>query len=106
MKKKTNYRPIRLGNMIAGIFIFIAVLLFVLEGVSRVSAVTEQESLRLLQDRIYRSAITCYAIESRYPDSIAYLKENYHLSVDEEKYIVYYEAFAANIMPEITVRRR
>lgn len=45
----------------------------------------------------------CYAIEGQYPESVAYLEENYGLRIDHDRYIVHYDIFADNIMPEITV---
>ena len=38
-----------------------------------------------------------------YPESYEYLKEHYGAMVDEENYAVFYEVFASNIMPDITV---
>ena len=43
------------------------------------------------------------AIEGRYPPSVEYLEENYGVQIDHDKYNVFYDGFASNIMPEITV---
>lgn len=56
-----------------------------------------------LEDAIRRYAVACYAAEGAYPPDVAYLVEHYGLSVDESRYIVHYEIFAENLMPEITV---
>ncbi|NCB50558.1 MAG: hypothetical protein EOM54_01570 [Clostridia bacterium] len=61
------------------------------------------ESVRVLEDSIRRAAVSCYAIEGRYPDRLQYLEENYGVYVDEEEYAVFYEVFATNIMPDVTV---
>jgi hypothetical protein len=47
--------------------------------------------------------VECYALEGRYPENVEYLIEHYNISVDESKYYVYYNVFASNIMPDITV---
>ena len=47
--------------------------------------------------------MACYAAEGAYPTSLDYLKERYGVQIDEERYTVYYSAFAENLMPDITV---
>lgn len=64
------------------------------------------ESARVLEDSIRRAAVSCYAVEGRYPDSLDYLTENYGVYVDETDFVVYYEVFASNIMPDVTVIER
>ncbi len=53
-----------------------------------------------------RGALTCYALEGAYPPSYAYIKKYYGIAVDEKKYIIHYNIFAANIMPDIAVIAR
>ena len=52
------------------------------------------------------AAVTCYAVEGMYPDSVDYLREHYQLSYDESRYFVTYEAFASNRIPDIYVTER
>lgn len=66
-------------------------------------AISEDELVRL-KDNIMKAAINCYAIEGFYPDSIAYLEDNYGLIVSD-KYNVFYEVQASNIMPSVSVSR-
>ena len=47
--------------------------------------------------------MACYAAEGRYPPDLEYLKEHYGIQVDEGRYTVRYDAFAENLMPDITV---
>ena len=47
--------------------------------------------------------MTCYATEGVYPPSVQYLKENYGIQIDEDRYSVFYEIEGANLMPSITV---
>ena len=61
------------------------------------------ERLSQLEEAIRRAAVSCYAIEGFYPSDTDYLVENYGLIIDESKYTVFYDAFASNILPEITV---
>ena len=64
---------------------------------------TGQRSQETLRKAITRACIQCYAIEGRYPPSVEYLEENYGIQIDHDKYNVFYDGFASNIMPEITV---
>lgn len=56
-----------------------------------------------LEDAVRRAAVTCYASEGLYPPTLAYLEEHYGVQVDESRYTVFYEVFAENLMPDITV---
>lgn len=69
-------------------------------SVGRAQSASVEKSIR---ESVYRAAMTCYACEGAYPESFEYLCENYGVSVDPQDYAVYYEVFASNIMPEITV---
>lgn len=64
---------------------------------------TEEESRKILEDSLQRATIQCYALESRYPPSVEYLEENYGIVIDWEKYHVFYNGFASNVMPDLTV---
>ena len=67
--------------------------------------VSDQE-LALLVEQVRRAAVACYASEGRYPQSLSYLEEEYGLRYDKERFIVRYDAFASNIMPDIAVHVR
>ena len=64
---------------------------------------TETETVR---EAVKNAALTCYAVEGVFPADIAYLQENYGLLYDEDRYIIFYDAFAENLLPEIRVRER
>ena len=59
-----------------------------------------RESIR---EAVLRSAVECYAVEGAYPESLEYLIENYGLSVNNSRYIVVYNAFASNQLPDVQV---
>lgn len=61
------------------------------------------ESRRQLEETLRRSAVVCYAAEGIYPPDLAYLQEHYGVQIDTGRYAVFYEVFAENLMPEITV---
>ena len=46
------------------------------------------------------------AVEGAYPQSLEALKHGYGLAYNEDAYIVVYDAFASNVMPDIQVLRK
>lgn len=89
-----------------GLVIFALLAAVVLLGVSRASSVSDREELELARQAVRQAAVSCYAVEGAYPASYEDLKARTGLAVNEEKYAVFYEIFASNIMPEITVTER
>lgn len=84
-----------------------AVLLFlIMAGFTRIEQVNHRNSSKLLLQKIDRAIVNCYAIEGTYPPSFEYLENNYGIHVDNQKYYVDYEVFAANIKPEIRLVER
>lgn len=79
------------------------VLYLLFAGVGSVAGNTRTEQLEVLTQAVRRATVQCYAIEGRYPPSVEYLEEHYGLSIDREKYHVFYSGWASNIMPEITI---
>lgn len=55
------------------------------------------------ENAVKRAVLTCYALEGAYPENYDYLEENYGISVNTDRYIIHYEIFASNIMPDISV---
>ena len=83
--------------------LLLAAALFLFRGIDRVS---EEEQTALVRDAVRGALVTCYAVEVSYPADVEYLKENYGLAYDGERYIVDCDAFASNVMPEVRVRIR
>lgn len=99
--KKIDVRT--LGGYIASILLFAAAAAVIMTGAVRFSRQADREGAETLRNGIRRASVQCYAIEGRYPPSVDYLKENYGIQIDEKRYHVFYEGFASNVMPEITV---
>lgn len=55
---------------------------------------------------VRQAAVSAYALDGAYPATFEDLKARSGLAVDEEKYAVFYDVFASNLMPEITVTAR
>ncbi len=92
------------GLWITGIVFLLLALLFVLSLTSTAQSSAARET-DVLDSALHRAIVTCYAVEGRYPPSLDYIAENYGVLVDESRYAVYYDAFAANVMPTLRVTR-
>ena len=52
---------------------------------------------------VMKGASLCYSIEGEYPPDLEYLEKHYGVRINEDKYIVDYSYFGANIRPTVTV---
>jgi hypothetical protein len=105
---KSNYKSSFIGNFspyLVFIIIFSLVLFFVLTGLEETRTASDSEGLRIAENSIRRAVINSFASTGQYPPSFEYLKENYAIKIDENKFIVHYNIFASNIMPDIIVLR-
>ncbi len=100
-KKRSSAR-----NLLISAALFAAVILLFQTAVSSLSTRTEAEELQTLQAAVTRGITYCYATEGTYPPSLAYLKEHYGLTYNEDKYFVDYQPMGTNIMPDVTIIRR
>ena len=79
------------------------VLFCFLNGVSNVMYAKGDEEKQRLEEVIRQNAVACYAAEGTYPSNLAYLEEHYGVQIDRNRYDVFYEPIAQNLMPDITV---
>ena len=83
--------------------LILALLLWFFTAVGNLRQGSGEEGRQQLEDALRRAAVACYAAEGVYPPTMDYLTEHYGVQVEDEKYIVFYEIFASNLMPDITV---
>ena len=103
MKKKENRLLSFLARYGISFLLFGVIGILCLGGIHSAEEKQQTEALRIAEESILRGAVSCYALEGFYPPDYEYLKENYGIRVDEEKYTVFYSVFASNMMPDITV---
>lgn len=105
--KKKRYRS-RAGWIptVLGLLLFAAVAVWMIQGVREAAEVSDREGLRMAEQAVRQAAVSCYALEGAYPATYEDLKSRSGIAVDEGKYVVFYEIFASNIMPDITVLER
>ena len=94
--------PINAGPALLLPAILAAALLF-LSALSNLNDGRRSEGRDQLETAVRRSTVACYAAEGIYPPDLEYLEEHYGLQVDRAQYTVIYDAFASNLMPDITV---
>lgn len=86
------------------LFLVLAVLVFCLvKATDKMGSGQQAESLKQLDASIRKATMTCYATEGVYPPNVQYLKDNYGIQIDEDRYAVFYEIEGTNLMPNITV---
>ena len=71
-----------------------------LNNLDRGQRETGREQLEL---SLRRAAVACYAAEGVYPPTLDDLLRRSGIQIDAAHYQVFYEIFADNLMPEITV---
>lgn len=100
-------RPVRKSHSFRGALLsFLALaasLILLVQASEAIQSRTRTDRLSTLRDAIWRASVQCYAIEGRYPPSIEYLEEHYGIVIDRERFYVFYDGWASNVMPEITV---
>ena len=88
-------------SSIAPIIFTLATIIIILIGLRQAERSAREEGFRLLEEAITRAAVHNYAITGRFPESLSYISEKYKLYIDTTRFVVHYEVFAENILPDI-----
>ncbi len=83
--------------------LILAAVICLLTAMGNVEAKDIEEEKLQLEESISRAVVNCYSIEGSYPATLSYVENHYGLQIDHKRFDVFYEVFADNIMPEITV---
>ncbi|MBN2559054.1 MAG: hypothetical protein JXB33_09905 [Clostridia bacterium] len=102
-RKKNRIKAISRILPLAIVFAVVAAVIVSLPSFGRESGYIRADAV---EDTIRKYVIQCYALEGSYPPGLDYLAKNYGLILDDGRYVYYYDAFAANIMPDIEVYSR
>lgn len=92
--------------LLISIFLFAVVAFLIGVGLNQSEAASRAEARQMAEESLRRAAMTCYATEGYYPPTLEYIHDRYGIAVDTNHFYVFYEIFAPNIMPDITVRER
>ena len=104
MKKSSTFK--RSLAYIIPLVLFAAMMVWFLGAMRSTADSTEKRELQALKTTVENGITMCYAVEGVYPESIDYLCTNYGLIYDKDKYIIYYDSFASNIRPTVTILER
>ena len=85
------------------IFSIIIIFIFIVFGFRGIDESTRQQQRESLEKALNRGVLQCYAQEGRYPESLDYLVQNYHIIYDEEAFEIKYQTVASNIVPDVTI---
>ena len=88
---------------IAAVALFLALVLAALLLLDGIDAKTDRQETEAVRRAVRNAAMTCFVVEGAYAPDLQYLKDHYGLSYNADRYIVTYDAFASNLMPEINV---
>lgn len=102
---KINRSLVPVLKCIPAVLILVLIIVLAVFSFNEIGENANSEGLAITEKAVKRAIITCYAQEGSYPESIDYLKENYGLHLSDE-YIVLYDMFATNIMPDVRVERK
>lgn len=92
-KLKKGFQAVLTAAVLAGFWL----------GIGSVSDQAELQQKKSLESALQKCVVQCYAMEGRYPESLAYMEDHYGLLYDKERFLVDYEILGSNIMPDITV---
>ena len=105
-KRKSIYRK-SAGDAFRSILVpaaFSAVIMgMILRGLQQTETSSKIESLRILEESVRRAIVINYAINGSYPQSVNEIEARYGIHIDRKKYIVHYNVFASNIIPDMAV---
>lgn len=101
--RRRRRRGSQLLAVIALPLVVICVLLLFTAALNNLNSDRHDESRRLLEDSLHRAATICYAAEGCYPPTLEQLCERCGIQIDQNRFAVFYDCFAENLMPDITV---
>ena len=62
-----------------------------------------EQAAAALRQTVIDAAIQCYAVEGKYPESLDVLEQEYGVQINHARFIVTYDVFASNQLPDVTV---
>ncbi len=73
---------------------------------NRMSSSARAQQAEQIRQAVLRAAVNCYATEGFYPPDLQYIIDHYGILVDSGAFIVSYDAYADNLLPDIRVLER
>lgn len=102
----TRFPLSRIISVTLPVITFVILLLIFLNGISSLNQTSYDKHQESLENALNRSISQCYAVEGVYPPSLDYIIEHYGLTYNEELFLVDYNYYGGNLLPEVTVLRK
>ena len=87
----------------AWVAVTLGLVFWLLASVRALETEHSREGRQQLENAVRQAAVACYAAEGIYPPNLEYMTKYYGLQIQKDRYSVFYEVFADNLMPDITV---
>lgn len=100
--KKDSKKPHQYRLLIS-IILFLCILALFYFGTSALSGRAMNEQIENVNTQLRQSVVHCYCVEGTYPESLAYLEENYGFTYNKNRFFIDYQPLGQNMMPDITV---
>jgi hypothetical protein len=84
-------------------FFTLLIVAIIFVAVKNAAAANAAEGVRLLEDALRRAAVHSYSVSGYFPESVEYIVENFGVHIDTTRFVVHYDVFASNILPDIRV---
>lgn len=72
----------------------------------RVARDLDRQGAQALRQAVLEAAVQCYAVEGKYPDTLDRLEREYGVQINHARYIVTYDVYASNQLPDVQVLPR
>ena len=101
LKKKKFH----ISALLPALLLVVALCILIAASTSLASTNRERET-EILSNALERSITQCYALEGAYPPDLDYLKENYRLTYNSDRYFIDYRYIGSNLRPNTIIIER
>ena len=96
----------RIFSFLYPLITFILLLALFLGGIRSLNKTSYEKHQESLENALNRSISQCYAVEGVYPPSLEYIISHYGLVYNEDMFIIDYNYYGGNLLPEVNVIRK
>ena len=93
----------KIGVAVMGAVLLAALLLGTTGLYRLVNQDLSEQAAAALRQTVIDAAVQCYAVEGKYPESLDVLEQEYGVQINHVRFIVTYDVFASNQLPDVTV---
>lgn len=93
----------KIGVAVIGAVLLVTLLLGAAGLYRLVNRDLSEQAAAALRQTVIDAAVQCYAVEGKYPESLDVLEQEYGVQINHARFIVTYDVFASNQLPDVTV---